>query len=410
MRIEKETEKRKLQLYVHIPFCVKKCRYCDFLSAPAPEDVRQAYTEQLKKEIAVMGSLYQDRCVTSIFVGGGTPSMLDAGQMSAILRQLAESFVIAPNAEVTVECNPGTVDADKLRAYQNAGVSRLSFGLQSADDHELRLLGRIHTYEQFVKNYETARQLGMQNINVDIISALPGQTASSYEKTLEKVIALQPEHISAYSLIIEEGTPFFELYGQAAQLREKGKEQRLLPSEEEERKMYTLTEKRLQDACYMRYEISNYAKDGFACRHNTGYWLRRDYLGLGLGAASLVENVRFSNTKKLKEYLTIDFMENMEKESVFPAQSVQLSAAAVHREELSIPAQMEEFMFLGLRMMCGVSSAEFQRQFLKTIEEVYGSILDEQLKQGLIDRTKDGYCLTAFGTDVSNYVMSAYLF
>ena len=170
-------EKRKLQLYVHIPFCVKKCRYCDFLSAPAPEDVRQAYTEQLKKEIAVMGRLYQDRCITSIFVGGGTPSMLDTGQMNGILRQLAESFVIAPDAEVTVECNPGTVDVDKLRAYQNAGVSRLSFGLQSSDDHELQLLGRIHTYEQFVKNYETARQLGIQNINVDIISALPGQTA-----------------------------------------------------------------------------------------------------------------------------------------------------------------------------------------------------------------------------------------
>lgn len=174
--------------------------------------------------------------------------------------------------------------------------------------------------------------------------------------------------------------------------------------------MYTLTGKRLQDAGYMRYEISNYAKDGFACCHNTGYWLRRDYLGLGLGAASLVENVRFSNTEKLKEYLTIDFMANMEKDSAFPTQSVQLSAAAVYREELSVPAQMEEFMFLGLRMMCGVSSAEFQRQFLKTIEEVYGSVLDEQLKQGLIERTKDGYCLTAYGTDVSNYVMSAYLF
>lgn len=387
---------KDLELYIHIPFCVRKCRYCDFLSAPAPESARQAYVEQLLKEIRVSGMRCRDDQVISVFVGGGTPSVLSARQMKCLMEELKSSFHILPDAEVTVECNPGTLDAVKLRVYLEAGVNRLSIGLQSADAQELRLLGRIHTFAQFVENYELAREIGFKNINVDLMSALPGQKTHVYEKSLMQVLELRPEHISAYSLIIEEGTPFFDCYGQAETLREKGREQHLLPTEEEERRMYGLTKELLNSAGYRRYEISNYALEGFACRHNTGYWQRKNYLGLGLGAASLMENVRFSNTKSIEEYLKVNFIKS--------------DSAVVERTELNVSEQMEEFMFLGLRMMCGVSAEEFKRKFSKTIEQVYGRVLDKQLKDGFIKKTQDGYCLTDYGIDVSNYVMSEYLF
>lgn len=387
---------KELELYIHIPFCIKKCRYCDFLSAPASESIRQAYVDQLLKEICVTGTKYRDYQVTSVFAGGGTPSVLSAQQMQCLLDQLRSSFHILPDAEITVECNPGTVDAEKMQAYLESGVNRLSMGLQSADEQELRLLGRIHTFAQFVDNYKLARNMGFKNINIDLISALPGQKETVYEKTLKKVLELRPEHISAYSLIIEEGTPFFDRYGQAEVLREKGKEQHLLPTEEEERRMYEMTKKLLKCAGYHRYEISNYALDGFECRHNTGYWQRENYLGIGLGAASLIENVRFSNTANLEEYLKLDF--------------IKPDTAVAERTELDIQAQMEEFMFLGLRMMCGVSAEKFQNKFKKTIDQVYGEVLDRQLQDGFIKRNKNGYCLTDYGIDVSNYVMSEYLF
>lgn len=386
---------KELELYIHIPFCVKKCHYCDFLSAPASESVRQAYVRQLQREIRAVCQAYKDRRVTSVFVGGGTPSILTALQMQSLLGQLNDSFCILPDAEITVECNPGTVDAAKMKAYRESGVNRLSIGLQSANAQELRLLGRAHTFGQFVANYGLAREIGFKNINIDIIFAVPGQKVSDYEQTLQKVLALRPEHISAYSLMVEEGTPFFVQYGQADAMRGKGKEQHLLPSEEEERQMDILTRELLKSAGYCRYEISNYALDGFACQHNMGYWLREDYLGLGLGAASLVDNTRFSNTEDFKRYLEMDFT------GPFDAISGQ--------ERLSMQGQMEEFMFLGLRMMRGVSAEKFKRKFLRTMEEVYGTVLDKQLKEGLIKKTKDGYCLTEYGIDVSNYVMAAYL-
>lgn len=387
---------KELELYLHIPFCVRKCQYCDFLSAPAEESVRQAYMEQMEKEIHMAAESCRDYRISTIFIGGGTPSVLSAVQIKNLFDQLHSCFSILPDAEITLECNPGTVDRDKIRACLESGVNRLSFGLQSADIKELQLLGRIHTFEQFAANYELARAEGFKNINVDIMSALPGQKAGTYEKTIQKVLALRPEHISAYSLIIEEGTPFYERFAQAEMLREKGKDQHLLPTEEEEREMYVMTKELLKSAGYGRYEISNYALDGFACRHNTGYWKRKDYLGIGLGAASLVDNVRFSNTAELKEYLAADF--------------TGMRNAVCGREQLSVEAQMEEFMFLGLRMMCGVSEKEFYMQFLKTMEEVYGEVLKKQLKDGLIKRTREGYCLTEYGIDVSNYVMAQYLF
>ncbi len=390
-------DQKGMGLYLHIPFCVKKCEYCDFLSAPATKEIRQAYVNQLEQEIYAASKTYAKVPVSTIFVGGGTPSVLSPEQVLSLFEQIRSRFLILPDAEITVECNPGTVDAAKLQAYRQSGVNRLSIGLQSANEWELRLLGRVHTMEQFESNYRLARSFGFENINVDIISAVPGQRVSDYERTVQKVLALAPEHISAYSLILEEGTPFFERYRQAEVLREKGKPQSLLPSEEEERRMYVRTKELLKSAGYHRYEISNYALDGYECRHNLGYWTRRDYLGLGLGAASLIGNVRFSNSRDLRRYLSLDFIQ------------LSMGAAAENREVLSVQAQMEEFLFLGLRMMRGVSAGRFQEQFSKRIEEVYGGVLERQLKEGLIQKTADGYCLTEFGIDVSNVVMAEYL-
>lgn len=382
-----EEKMKELELYVHIPFCVKKCNYCDFLSAPASERTYDAYVSRLLAEIGTAGLAYKADGVTSVFIGGGTPSVLSAAQMRQLLRLLKDSFPVLPYAEITVECNPGTLDAEKLQAYYEAGVNRLSIGLQSADEKELRMLGRIHTFEQFVQNYELARKTGFKNINVDIISAIPGQKINDYRQTLLKVTALKPEHISAYALIIEEGTPFYE------QMRRNLLQ---LPSEEVDRQMYQMTKDLLRQSGYERYEISNYARPGFECRHNTGYWLRKNYLGIGLGAASCIENVRFANIADLSGYLKTD--------------AADLPHVYAQREELSERAQMEEFMFLGLRLMRGVSAEDFQKQFSLTMESVYGEVIQKQLNQKLIKQTKTGYCLTDYGIDISNYVMAEYLF
>lgn len=389
---------KKLELYLHIPFCISKCKYCDFLSAPAKADVAEAYVKQLQREIAVSGAFYHAYEIVTVFFGGGTPSILTVQQMEDLLTDVHRFFHVHPKAEITIECNPGTLNQDKLRCYVKLGVNRLSIGLQSANLEEQRLLGRIHTYEQFLMNYDLARETGFCNINVDIISGLPGQTASTYEATVQKVLAVKPEHISAYSLIIEKGTPFYETYGQAAKLREQGMAQQLLPTEEEDRRMYAMTKQMLHDAGYDRYEISNYSYPGYACRHNIGYWTRENYLGMGLGAASMIENVRFCNPADLTDYLALNF-------------ACQKTGPSwqENQESLTQQAQMEEFMFLGLRMMCGVSAAAFREQFAKEITDVYGNVLKEQLCQKLIKQTAEGYSLTEYGIDVSNYVMSAYL-
>ncbi len=388
---------RELELYIHIPFCVKKCDYCDFLSTTASEEIHLAYTGQLLKEITACAGAYQGDTVTTLFIGGGTPSILAPYSIQELMDRLRCCFSVAADAEVTIEANPGTLNEEKLQAYQKAGVNRLSIGLQSADERELQLLGRVHTFGQFLENYHLARTIGFKNINVDIISAIPGQKLDTYKNTLMQVLELRPEHISAYSLMIEEGTPFFARYREAERLREKGKPQNLLPSEEAERQMYECTKQLLADRGYERYEISNYALPGYACRHNTGYWTRKNYLGLGLGAASMVGQVRFSNTANLQTYLACDFAK------------IPVMERYRERRELSVQEQMEEFMFLGLRLMRGVSAAEFFQQFSIEMEDVYGEILSRQAKQCLIEKTAEGYRLTDYGIDVSNYVMAQYL-
>ena len=264
-----------LGLYIHIPFCVRKCRYCDFLSAPACDSEREAYLKSLHGQIKAIGERLRQKksgkhyIVDSIFIGGGTPSLLSSDQMQELMDVVRDSFYVAVDAEITAECNPGTVTKKKLCAYKMAGINRLSIGLQSADNEELALLGRIHTWEEFLDTFEAARNAGFTNINIDIMSALPGQTVLSYQNTLKSVLALHPEHISAYSLIIEEGTPFFDEYGETDCAKKKKKDAaKLLPSEDEVVQMDELTRKLLGEAGYEHYEISNYALPESACRHN----------------------------------------------------------------------------------------------------------------------------------------------
>lgn len=385
---------KELELYVHIPFCVKKCAYCDFLSAPAGEEERQRYVETLLKEIQGYGKQYQDYCVTTIFVGGGTPSVLNGEQMKAIFNALRESFVIDTDAEITIEVNPGTVTEEKAEAWKQAGINRISIGLQSVNDEELRMLGRIHSYKDFLDTYHLLRDKGFYNLNVDLISAIPGQTLESWRKTLCRVAELKPEHISAYSLIIEEGTPFYTLYGEDRQDEVLKSLPQPLPDEETERLIYEETETILQKYGYNRYEISNYAKPGYACQHNEGYWRRVNYLGIGLGASSLIENQRFRNLSEYDAYM--DAIQNQK---------------SIHEEVESLSAtdEMEEFMFLGLRMMSGISREEFQKNFGKEIETVYEKQIQQLKTDGLIEFVENRIRLTKRGIDISNYVFEQFL-
>ena len=408
---------KELELYLHIPFCERKCAYCDFLSAPADLPVRISYIKKLQEEIAYYGAQYGEYQVSSIFFGGGTPTILEGYQLAAILETVKEHFNITTDAEITVECNPGTLTAGKAEKLVQAGFNRLSMGLQSADDRELQLLGRIHNFAQFLESYDLARKAGFRNINVDLMSALPGQTLKSWQDTLQKVTALRPEHISAYSLIIEEGTPFYERFAEDERIREEGGRPRLLPEEDVERQMYELTETFLQIKGYERYEISNYAKPGYECRHNCGYWTRKDYLGLGLGASSLVEQQRFQNTSDLKTYLEQEYSPQCEGQHEHIAETIQLQEETgltqtghhIHIETLDKKSEMEEFMFLGLRLMVGISRQQFEKKFQVTLNRVYGEVLRKLKGEQLIEEVAGYVRLTEHGIDVSNYVLAEFL-
>lgn len=376
--------KKQMELYIHIPFCARKCAYCDFLSFPQTKEIMQQYVEKLIEEIRWAGKQYADRTIVSVFIGGGTPSILEPEQMTEIMQTVRQSFFIEETAEISMEANPGTVTKEKLRAYRAVGINRLSFGLQSAEEKELRLLGRIHTYKEFLESYQMARDCGFDNINVDLMSALPGQTVESWENTLTRVAELEPEHISAYSLIIEEGTPFYERYGE-------GRGEGLLPDEDAEREMYHRTKAILKTFGYERYEISNYAKVGRACRHNIGYWTGIPYLGLGLGASSYVDGIRFCNQQDLETYLNAE-PGRREDEQILTVQDMQ-----------------EEYFFVGLRMVQGVSVKGFEEKFGVTAESVYPGLMDRLIREGGAEMIGDDFRLTDYGMDVSNYIMAEFL-
>lgn len=412
---------RKLGIYVHIPFCIKKCRYCDFLSFPATEGEKKEYVHALLKEIKEEAIHYTDFVVDSVFIGGGTPSVLQEGALEEIVGCLKchyrfsdvlgmdgkknvagetenarEPYMAAGKEsevepEITVEVNPATVDRKKLESYRRAGVNRISIGTQSVHDEELAHLGRIHRAEDFFQAYHDAEAAGFSNINVDLMAALPGQSAAAYMDNLEQVAGLGPAHISAYSLMIEEGTPFYELYGGEA-----GGCGNIppLPSEGEEREMYECTDIFLRGKGYRRYEISNYAMPGRECQHNIGYWKRKDYAGFGLGAASMADNVRWRNVSDMEEYI---------RRILGGSESVREEIKHLSKQE-----QMEEFMFLGLRLAEGVGRKEFQRNFGRKMEEVYGPVIEKLHGQGLLE-VGEYVRLTSYGRDVSNYVMAEFL-
>ena len=378
--------KKELELYLHIPFCVSKCKYCDFLSAPSGEEQRQIYVERLFRRIRYWSDVIHNYGyeIVSIFVGGGTPSILTEAQITQVFEAVHESFPIREDAEITLEMNPGTDVKDKLPVYRELGINRLSMGLQSADNEELKCLGRIHTYEDFRQVYQWVREAGFTNINVDLMSAIPGQTLESYEDTLRKVADLEPEHISAYSLIIEEGTPFYERYGEGRHAEE-------LPDEDIERQMYVRTGEILEDYGYHRYEISNYAKDGYECRHNLGYWDRKEYLGIGAGASSLMDHIRWK-----------------EPDHIGPSTGLVLE----EREDftrLRRKDEMEEFMFLGLRKINGVLEYDFYKSFRVSMDEIYKESIENLIKEGLLVREEDRIRLTDRGIDLSNYALSQFL-
>ena len=373
-----------MELYLHIPFCVKKCAYCDFLSFPSGQELQRQYAKRLMEDIDCMGKKYGDIPVDTIFIGGGTPSVPESRLIVDLMEHVNRAFQISDGAEISMEANPGTVTQEKLTDYRRAGINRLSFGLQSANDRELKLLGRIHTWAEFLESFHLARECGFTNINIDLMSALPGQTCESWKDTLKRVTDLNPEHISAYSLIIEDGTPFGEKYGS-----EEGR--KLLPDEDSEREMYHETKRFLRECGYERYEISNYAKPGRECRHNIGYWTGVPYLGLGLGASSYMNGSRFAVSSDMQQYLE-------EKPGTF-----------TDVEKLTKKDMEEEFFYVGLRMTAGVSLSEFERRFGVTAKEVYPGLMETFVEEKAAEFRGDRFVLTDYGLDVSNYIMAQFL-
>lgn len=423
-----KNEKKPLGIYIHIPFCQSKCAYCDFLSGPANDGEKKEYVKALQTQIESYRFLAAEYDVRTIFIGGGTPSSIDPNEIKEILEHVYRVFNIdiqknedvikeqtknneikRDNIEITIEANPGTLTKEKLLIYRQAGINRISMGLQSTNNSELKLLGRIHTYEQFEENYYMARECGFDNINVDLMSALPGQTVETWEETIKKICALNPEHISAYSLIIEEGTPFYDKYADNDEL---------LPTEEDDRMMYHITRTMLKSSGYERYEISNYAKPGYESRHNSSYWERVDYIGFGLGASSCINTIRFHNEEDMQSYLKqeanqltnqakTEYVSSTINQNEFAQMLTKLHVKDI--QVLSVKEQMEEFMFLGLRMMKGIDINSFEQEFHAQFNTIYGRIVDEFKKDGLLECKDNRVYLTERGIDISNYVMSEFL-
>lgn len=389
---------KTMMVYVHIPFCVQKCAYCDFLSFAADDALKEDYLRALRREIRERGR--QSRLpVSSLFIGGGTPTVLSEKQLGDLLEEIFWSYSVEKDAEVTVEMNPGTVTPEKAVSLRKAGVNRVSMGVQSFDDGLLKKLGRIHDSTCAKESFHLLRKAGFDNLSMDLMSGLPGQSLATWLDTLRTAVSLHPEHLSCYSLILEEGTPFYEM-----------KEQLLLPDEETERRMYHEGADYLSLEGYGRYEISNFALPGKESRHNSGYWVRRPYDGLGLGASSFEvsgdEQVRFHDPSDMKLYL------DAWKEEKAPLQSTERDEKAFWREEvetLSRKDQMAEFMILGLRLAKGRTEQEFYETFGEEMRQVYGNVLEKHRKEGLLEVKGGRWYLTRRGVDVSNRVFVDFL-
>ncbi len=377
---------KTIGLYIHIPFCRQKCLYCDFPSWAGKEGQMQGYVDALTKEIENRGKAYSDRKVISVFFGGGTPTTLSVPMLEQLMQAVFESWDIAEDAEITTEANPGTLDGEMAAALKKMGFNRLSMGVQAWQNRLLKDLGRIHTMEAFQENYKAVREAGFGNVNTDLMFALPNQTMADWQETVRNIVALNPEHISAYSLILEEGTPFFDRY-------EKGE---LEPATEElDREMYHWAVDYLAKMGYGQYEISNFAKKGRQSRHNRIYWQAEEYLGMGLGAHSYMDGERFHNRYDLQEYIRADGDISLLKEEV---------------EVITEEDALAEFMFLGLRLTEGVSFARFRERFGQEMKNIYGRQIEELVKDGLLKEDEIGIRLTTRGVDISNVVFEKFLF
>lgn len=372
-------ELKKLGIYIHVPFCESKCNYCAFYSKPLGElcgssKAEKIYVENLIGKIIANGAKYRKKyIVDTIFMGGGTPSVLSAEEVAAILGAINENFTVTSDAEITIETNPGSLTGPKLKKYKSLGINRISIGAQSFDDDILKTLGRAHNTEEFLEKFRMARKVGFDNINVDLMFAVPGQSMKQWTDTLSEVISLSPEHISFYSLQIEEETPFYDAYlnGDLD-----------FVTEENDRKMYHKALEVFREAGYEHYEISNVCKNGFQCKHNLKYWSFEDYLGMGETASSFMEGIRFTE-KPREEYHVNDFEDNT-----------------------------GEFMFTGLRKVSGISKSEFKIRFGKDLWEVYGKrkhFLDEFFEKGQLVESEDILRITEKGFDISNNIMAVFV-
>lgn len=373
---------KKLGIYIHIPFCKRKCAYCDFISFSNKTKLIEKYIKALKTEIEKCKINKGNYIVKTIYIGGGTPSFIESKYIVEILNNIKKKFNISEEAEITIEINPGTVDEQKLKDYYNSGINRISFGLQSTRSELLKLLGRIHSYSSFLEGYNLARKIGFKNINVDLMIGLPVQTLEDVKKDLERIIELKPEHISVYSLIVEKET----------KIEEKIKNKELyLPSEELERKMYWAVKKKLEEAGYVHYEISNFAKLGNESKHNLSCWNQEEYLGFGIAAHSYVDNIRYSNTIDFEEYF--DFPEN----------------SKIIQEKQTQEDKQKEFMLLGLRKIEGIKISDFKNKFIDNPIYLYRESLNKLVTQGLIEIDIDSIKLTNRGIDLANLVWEEFV-
>ena len=374
----------KISLYIHIPFCAQKCLYCDFPSFARKDHLRKAYIEALNKEIINLREKHNNLEINTIFIGGGTPSVLESNELECLLKEIAK-LNMAKDIEYSMECNPGNLTEEKLEVMKKYGVNRISMGLQAKQDNLLKGLGRIHNYKTFKENFLLAKKVGFNNINVDLMFGLPNQRLNEWEETLREIISLEPAHISAYSLIIEEGTAFYNLYEN---------DKLKLPTEEEERKMYHLAKKILEENGFNQYEISNYAKEGKECRHNLAYWNMDNWIGVGSASASYINGKRIKNISSVEEYIN----------------SINEKREAV--EEIinnSKNDNMEEFMFMGLRKINGIDENEFKKRFSMNINDVYGEILNKYIDEGLLIRDSGRIFLSEKGIEISNIIMADFL-
>ncbi len=387
---------KNVGLYIHIPFCKKKCEYCDFKSYAGKENLIDEYMKWLNYEIKEVGEGNQYdyeagrddlAIVKTIYIGGGTPSVVDSKYILQIMDCIKENYLVAEDVEVTIEINPGTVNEEKLSTYKKSGINRLSIGLQETHNDLLKTLGRIHSYEDFLTTYQLARDVGFQNINVDLMLGLPGQTIADLEESLDRIIELNPEHISVYSLIIEENTPFYEKLNE---------NKIILPEDEAERKMYWLTKQKLERAGYIHYEISNFAKKGFESRHNLSCWNQEEYIGFGVAAHSYTNNVRYSNIDKIEEYIT-NFDSNKQNENF------------VFHEKQNKESKMKEFMMLGLRKIEGISIQKFKSEFGENPIFIYRKELEKLVEEGLLEIDGDVIKLTNKGLDLANLVWEEFV-